>query len=265
MVVICNDYFKEGAILHYRVLGSGSKANSYIFSDGTTTIVIDNGFSKSKWQGLVLSAGYEPQKIDALFLTHMHQDHFRGVSSVSQKFRIPLYANPAIIMQGIRGYRPTAFNYDTTLSIKSLSICSFPTYHDSAGSMGFHFELGGKKVTLISDTGMTSAKMLSYGSSSHILFIEANYCPKLLESGPYPLHLKKRISSNFGHLSNIDSMEFVNQILKTDNKLETLYFCHLSDVNNSVDVVHSYIDKYLKVPKGKKLQIRVCPRGELVI
>lgn len=246
------------ATAKYHVLGSSSKANAFIFSDGETTIAIDNGFSKTKWQLMVSEAGYDPTKFDAVFLTHMHQDHFRGVSNISQKFRIPLYANSAILNQGVKAYKPTAFDHDSTINIKGLSITAFQTYHDSPGSSGFHFSLGDKKFTLITDTGITSKQMFEYAINSHVVFLESNYCPLLLEDGPYPPHLKRRIDSCYGHLSNVQAMEFLKQLIKTDNIIEEINLCHLSEINNSPSILEDYILDYMTFPLAKYLRINIC-------
>lgn len=246
--------------LRYAVLGSGSSANSYIFSFNETTFLIDNGYSKTELLRRISLAGFDSQKIDAIFLTHMHQDHFRGVEALSKKLHLPLYANPAVLQNKIEAYKKVYFDYNKTLSIKDLTISSFKTFHDSPGSMGYTFSLGKKTVTLITDTGTVSSLMEEAASNSNIIFLEANYCPKMLESGPYPEYLKKRIDSKYGHLSNIDSINFLNRVCAQNKNIDNLYLCHVSKTNNSVDVIENYINENY----SGYAKITICPYDTLV-
>jgi phosphoribosyl 1,2-cyclic phosphodiesterase len=67
------------------------------------------------------------------------------------------------------------------------------------------------------------------------VFLEANYDQKMLENGPYPYHLKKRISGDDGHLSNDQALDLF--IHHRNENLKYLLLSHLSQENNHPDLV----------------------------
>jgi len=87
--------------------------------------------------------------------------------------------------------------------------------------------------------------------------LEANYSPELLSSGSYPDFLKSRISSNTGHLSNDDAIEFLNSM--EDSKPSSVYLCHLSSSNNSPECVEEDLKMKLKWTGN----IQICRKGEI--
>ncbi len=246
----------------YAVLGTGSRANSYIFSDSQTTIVIDNGFTAKKFLSLIDEAGFDPKEIDFIFVTHGHSDHIKGVADISQKFRIPVYTHPEVEFGKKKCYHRTDLQPRKTFQHKGLSLFPFEISHDSPGSMGFHFQLGEIKVTVLTDTGMVTDGMKKMIQRSDLLFLEANYCPVLLEEGPYPQFLKERIKSNWGHLSNQAAIELLNQIHREEeNQLKLVYFCHLSETNNSPQ----RLGEVLQEEYEGEVPCIICGKNEMVI
>ena len=144
----------------------------------------------------------------------------------------------------------------------SLKFSVFKTFHDSEGSVGYSFNIKGKIFTIITDTGIITEEMHKYAEESDILFLEANYCPDMLDNGPYPLFLKKRIASDKGHLSNLDAVKFLEKLRESDYKLRKIYLCHLSDKNNCPD----RLDSLLKESFGDNpvIDYRICRKGETV-
>ncbi len=246
----------------YHILGTGSQANAYLFSDGDTTILIDAGFSAKQLTLRLEKIGYSPSDIDYIFLTHGHQDHTHGAPKLSNDYQIPLYTHPQTLVKGKECHYRKPFEPGDLSPSTKFNIQAFKTTHDAPGSMGYFLEMHGTTVLLLTDTGKTDEKMLAFAQKSDIIMIEANYCPLLLRDGPYAQKLKKRILSDWGHLSNEDSVSFINSVLaKSDSPLKKIYFCHLSATNNSLDALQSVIDEiYLgNVP------YHICPRGEQIL
>lgn len=245
----------------YAVLGSGSKANSYIFSDSNITILIDNGFSCAQAIKRINEAGFNPTEINYIFVTHGHSDHTKGVPLLSQRFRIPVYVHPEVSFGEKRCYHRTPLLPHEIHTDSSFSISSFPSSHDSPGCVGYFFTLGGKKVVIITDTGITTKKMLELARKSDILFLEANYCSQMLRDGSYPVFLKQRIESSQGHLSNLDSVEFLNSVLEgAVCQLKKVYFCHLSETNNTPERLQYYLEMYYK----GTIPYTICPKNLLI-
>ncbi len=137
----------------------------------------------------------------------------------------------------------------------------FPTSHDAPSSLSYYFEIGGKKITVITDTGIVDEDMYNFALKSDILFLESNYSEEMLQEGGYPYFLKKRISSNVGHLSNFQSAHFLKELYESDHcQIKQIYLCHLSKNNNSVKVVE---DEISSIYKGD-IPYRICSRDEII-
>lgn len=235
-------------MFRYGVIGSGSKANSYIFSYNDFAVVIDNGYSLRQFSLRAEALGFDVQKIKFIFLTHYHSDHFKGVERLSKKYNIPVVVHERLtgekFLQGCENL--LHIMEDKEYSVEDFTFFPFRTFHDAAFSLGYHFTLGGHTVTIITDTGKTSEAMEELAFKSDILFVEANYCDDALANGPYPYFLKQRISSVKGHLSNKAAIEFVNKVTSTAGcKVKKVHFCHMSENNNSDEILQSHIDDYL--------------------
>lgn len=243
--------------LDFAILGTGSKSNCYLFSDGFFSFLIDDGFSRPQTVARLRKVGYEPTEIQAIFVTHDHIDHIRGVREFSKKYRIPVYGNPLLNWGGKSPYQPHPFQSGELLQIEGLSILAFSTYHDAAGAQGYHFSFAGKRFTLITDTGIYSPEMVDYAADSDFLFLEANYSEQALREGCYPDFLKRRISSKYGHLSNDQACDFLNALEKKNHHLSKIFFCHLSENNNSPQLLESC----LKANYLGNVEYIICPRG----
>ncbi len=247
--------------MKYAVLGSGSTANAYIFEKGSFSFLIDNGFTLKEVLKRINDFHFDIKKIKFILLTHTHQDHARGVGRLSRKLKIPVVMHEGISRKEagkIAPYTRLDVKPGKEYSFDALTFVPFCTSHDAAHSVGFYFSIGGTRFTLLTDTGIIPGKVLPYVLQSDVLFLEANYDEEMLTTGPYPLHLKKRIASDRGHLSNTIALEFLQSIGETEGP-QTVYLCHLSDKNNSVAVLSSLIKT--QYAQGTR-KIIICHKGE---
>ena len=141
------------------------------------------------------------------------------------------------------------------MSVGAFSIMAMRTYHDCPGSSFYVIRNGGKKIFLMTDTGVIPDEAEPLASIADVEFIEANYDDDMLEGGMYPAALKRRIKGEYGHLSNDASVDFA---ARTARQGDSVYFVHLSRNNNTPDLVRQSIVR--RIPSG--IFCKVCERGE---
>ena len=249
--------------MHYLVLTTGSCGNCYIFSTGEDTIIIDDGVTYRKITEKMAERGISTSSIRALFLTHLHPDHSKGVGVLQRKLGIPVYIssvsherNQSILMrQKIEREMLRTYEFGETIEVPGFSVTPFPTSHDSDGSAGYSFSSGGREYFLMTDTGVVPDEAWEPAKRADVEFIEANYDDDMLEGGMYPAALKRRIKGEYGHLSNDASVDFA---ARTARQGDSVYFVHLSRNNNTPDLVRQSIVR--RIPSG--IFCKVCERGE---
>ena len=251
-------------MFRYAVLGSGSSANSYIFELDGFSFILDNGFSARELNRRMKELSFNPENLEFIFLSHIHSDHLKGVESLSLERKVPVVIHENL---DINEYTKKEVFHKLSVSPmrnykhKTLNFTPFSTSHDAPSSLSYYFELGGKKITVITDTGVVDENMFKFALQSDILFLESNYSEEMLEIGKYPRFLKNRISSDVGHLSNYQTADFLQKLqLNPACSIKQIYLCHLSKNNNSISVVDSEIQE---IYTGQ-IPYRICDRGELV-
>ena len=213
-------------------------------SDTDTNLLIDAGVSASKIVNSLESIGVSASEIDGILVTHEHTDHVAGIDVLSRKYNIPVYANEktAMAMKLSSGRVNTIVTGDT-FTIRSAEIRSFKTPHDSVASVGYTITMEDAKLGIATDTGCITKPMLSALAGCLAVVIEANHDEDMLRNGPYPYNLKKRILSDYGHLSNENCAWLATQLALWGTKHIALG--HLSDKNNTCDKAYETTYKLL--------------------
>ncbi|MBA3664049.1 MAG: MBL fold metallo-hydrolase [Bacteroidetes bacterium] len=234
-------------------LNSGSNGNCYYIGNTTEAVLIDAGISCRETEKRMLRAGLSMQKVKAIFISHEHTDHIRGLEVLSRKFKLPVYITPRTLNSGGLQVEETLlqdFQSNGNFSIGSLNITAFAKKHDAADPCSFVIESGGTSVGVFTDIGACCEKVITHFQKCHAVFLESNYDTEMLMNGHYPYYLKKRISGGEGHLSNAEALElFMNY--KSDF-LSHILLSHLSKENNSPQLVQKLFseqagDTYVEV------------------
>jgi phosphoribosyl 1,2-cyclic phosphodiesterase len=179
-------------------------------------------------------AGLDPAGLDAILLTHEHTDHIRGAGPLARRYDLPVYANPQTLKRALKSLgnlaRPVLFRTGHPVTLKGLCIETFTKCHDAADPVGLVVRAEGARLGIITDLGRSSPVVEDRLRGCHALVMEFNHDERMLDEGPYPLELKRRIRGPEGHLSN-DQAE---GLLKTlcHRGLSTVVLAHLSETNN---------------------------------
>jgi phosphoribosyl 1,2-cyclic phosphodiesterase len=251
--------------LKWAILGSGSKANSYLFEHDDGAFVVDNGFPLKDFKKRAVQAGLDYGKINTVLLTHTHGDHIRGLESLLTSTGALLVHRRGLkieaVLRKLKHVPAMIVDANTSYEAAGVAFYPFDLSHDAPHATSYHFKAGDKRFTLITDTGRTDATMLKLAARSDVLFLEANYCPHLLEQGPYPPVLRERVAGDRGHLSNHQAASFLNELADLGEGPSKVYLVHLSENNNTPERVA----EVLRAECRWKGDLRVCKRNELVV
>lgn len=219
---------------------SSSSGNSTYIGSAKTGILIDAGVSAKRLKEALLSREIDPSLLGGIFITHEHSDHIKGMRILASTFRIPVFAT-AETMNFLEenGHVTSKFPFeiidDKGVEIGDIFVRAFSTPHDSIDSCGYQITFSdGQKAAIATDTGSVTQKMRQNMLGCNLVMLESNHDVGMLQNGPYPYYLKRRILSDRGHLSNECCAEFVKELVKSGTS--RVFLGHLSDENNFPDL-----------------------------
>jgi len=212
-------------------LASGSNGNCYYIANEKEAVLIDAGISCREIEKRMKLLGLSAQKLKAVFISHDHTDHIKGLSVLLKKFGLPVYITKATAQNG-NLFLPQYFSFspEETVVVGDLHITAFAKNHDAADPCSFIVACNGIKAGVFTDIGFACSEVIRYFKQCHAVFLETNYDEEMLEKGNYPYHLKKRIRSDKGHLSNNQALELFKMHRSTF--MSHLFLSHLSKNNN---------------------------------
>ena len=217
-------------------LGSGSQGNATLVRSEQACFLIDCGFSLSQVVKRLARLDLTPECIDAILVTHEHSDHGQGVERLAERYSIPMWMTVGTARAlGVEDYSVLMPGHSYSLQDCCIEVITVP--HDAAEPVQFVMteQSSHRRLGILTDSGHITPHMLQAYSDLNGLLLEFNYDPQMLETGPYPHHLKRRVGGNHGHLSNQQSMHLL-QAMNTDS-LGCLIAAHISQKNNSPALV----------------------------
>ena len=219
-------------------LNSGSNGNCYYIGNAEEAILIDAGISCRETEKRMKRLGLDINKVKAIFISHEHGDHIYGIESLTSKYHIPVFITPATMQKGRLHFNKDlakSFTAYEPVNIGKLSVLAFPKLHDAADPHSFVVSGEGVNIGVFTDIGTPCSNVVDNFKKCHAIFLETNYDDDMLENGKYPTHLKKRISGDHGHLSNLQALDLF--IKHKPYFMSHLYLSHLSKDNNSHELV----------------------------
>ena len=208
-------------------IASGSSGNCTYVGSGDTNILIDAGVSRKRIVEGLKKISVAPEQLDGIFVTHEHSDHIQGINMMVKMFDTPVYATGGTLDAMNHLFEVHA---DEPVSMGAITVMPFSTSHDAADPVGYTLTAEGHKTSIATDLGKYDDYTIDHLKDTDVLFIEANHDISMLEAGKYPYKLKRRILSEYGHLSNEDSGSLLCKVI--NKNLKYAFLAHLSKENN---------------------------------
>lgn len=215
------------------VLGTGSSGNALLVEAEGHRILVDSGVGPVKLAKRLAALGVDlqPGGLDAVVATHHHGDHFGGVEKVARAFGAPVYLHRGIEAPRLRRKLPVReYTPGRSFRVGSLEVHAELVPHD-APHVAVRIASADYAIGIATDVGRPTTLLTSLLAACDVALVEANHCPELLAFGPYPPHLRARIASGLGHLSNGQAAELAGSLV--GSRIARLYLGHLSAANNT--------------------------------
>jgi phosphoribosyl 1,2-cyclic phosphodiesterase len=270
-------------MMRMTVLASGSKGNSTLVASSRTRILVDAGLSCRELMKRMQMANEDPAAIDALLITHEHQDHVQGVAVLARKLGVPVYFTQATHRAWMRWMMPQKrltyaawlalrqqppgvedvekasvekaedpcslpgveyFSAGSGFSIGDIVVTPFTIPHDAADPVGFVFEADGVRMAIATDLGYMPPNVKMAIRNCDVLMLESNHDLEMLRDGPYPWSVKQRVMSRVGHLSNEAASDFLEK--NYDGNASYVVLAHLSESNNLPELARVTAERALR-------------------
>lgn len=220
-------------------LASGSNGNCYYIANDTEAVLIDAGISCRELMRRTTRAGIDMGRVKAIFISHEHGDHIRGLEAIARKWNLPVFGTEKCLPRcrmDRSAHLGVVMTNNETVHIGGLAVTAFAKRHDACDPVSFVVEGGdGVRVGILTDIGCCCDEVVRQFSTLDAAFLESNYDADMLAYGRYPVHLKARISGGHGHISNDEALALFLQ--HRSPRLSHLILSHLSANNNDPRIV----------------------------
>ena len=231
------------------ILASGSSGNCALLETSQTRLLVDTGLSRRETLRRMKQIGVTPDSMDGILITHEHADHCSGLPTLAAHYKTTIYLTQpthAEIARGIvperraerfrRHERVEFIAPGARFLVGDIEVSAFAIPHDAVDPLGFAFRSNGHKAALVTDLGYLPEHVKHHLRDADLLMLESNHDVEMLKVGPYPWHVKQRVMSRTGHLSNHAVSEFLCDEGGFDARPRHLVLAHLSENNNNPDV-----------------------------
>lgn len=257
--------------LKFYTFASGSKGNSYFVKTESGNMLLDCGIAGKHIISGMETLGESFCNLDGIFLTHEHTDHVKSIRMISKKAEnAGVYASRGTlgcVGDKVKEGKKRIVAAGDRVEIGKTEVNVFSLSHDAAEPTGYSFAENGKRVTVITDTGIIHDGMKEIIEDTDLFVLEANHEKNILMMGAYPYYLKQRITGKEGHLSNEDAGICIAEMLSGRKKKNTPLIClaHLSGENNTSEQARLTVRNTLMEQgfnEGTDYGLRVFDRGQ---
>lgn len=245
-------------MIKFHVLASSSRGNAILIEHNDTFIMVDCGISCRRICTALADINVNPEKINAVLITHEHGDHVSGLRVFSSKYHTPVYSGEATLnCIDAPGSNKIPVCHGGEFKIGDISVMPFDLPHDAAQPLGYIFTCRNKKVAVATDMGRVLKDVAYMLKDSDFVFIESNHDKEMLLNGGYPYSLKQRITGAYGHLSNEQCSKLITALAREGTKKFMLG--HLSLNNNTPELAYKANISALKENGfGNEIELKVA-------
>lgn len=235
-------------------IASGSSGNCIYVGSENTHMLVDAGISNKRIEQGLNEIGLKGSEINGIVITHEHSDHTKGLGVLARKYGVPIYGTRETLdeiskMKYLGEYPPELLRTiqpDVDFFLGDLEVKPFRIDHDAANPVAYRIQHGKKSVAVATDMGHYDQYIIEHLQNLDALLVESNHDVRMLESGPYPYYLKRRILGEHGHLSNENAGRLLGCILH--DRLKYILLGHLSKENNYEELAYETVK--LEISQG---------------
>ena len=228
-------------------IASGSSGNCIYAGTESTHILVDAGISAKRIEQGLFEVGLKAGEVNAICITHEHTDHVRGLGVLARKYAIPIYGTKGTLQElkkikGLGEYPEELLHPvlpDVKFTVGDMDVLPFHIDHDAADPVAYRIQSGNKSIAVATDLGHYNQYTIDHLLDLDAVLLESNHDLRMLETGPYPYYLKRRIMGDFGHLSNENAGRLLNCILS--GKMKHILLGHLSQENNMPELAYETV------------------------
>lgn len=244
---------------------SSSSGNCTLVSQGTSHLLIDAGISLKRIRENLKSLDLTPDDLTGVLVTHEHSDHIGGIKMLVKYHKTPIFTSFGAedsMCSHIPEVAPylSGFEVGTEFELGNITVSSFNTPHDASQSVGFRLKADDRTLAYATDLGHVSEEVFTSMCGADIAIIESNHDKEMLRTGPYPMFLKRRVSSKHGHLSNSDCGRFAVTLAQSGTRY--IQLSHLSNENNTPKLASNTVGEALSkydICVGRDIEVDVAP------
>jgi phosphoribosyl 1,2-cyclic phosphodiesterase len=240
------------------VLGSGSSGNCLVLEAEGERLVIDAGMGPTRASVRMrgLSADLVTSRAPlGLFVTHDHGDHAAHAVPLARSLRAPLYAHAGIhVDRAAKRVEIVPYVPGRPVVLGPFEVETLAIPHD-APQIAIRVTAGGRRFGIATDLGHVTRELRTFLRGCDLVMLESNHCPEMLETGPYPPRLKRRVGGPLGHLANAQAADLAVGL--EDTRVSRLVLAHLSRTNNTPDRALSTVSSRLR-----RLPVEALLQGE---
>lgn len=231
------------------VLSSGSKGNVSYVECNHHKFLLDVGRNYTYIKHALEDIKVNIKDIDYCLITHNHSDHISGLKTFLKNTHATVIVSEKVFaLLEIKSYENVLILEDE-IDLDGVKITSFKSSHDAIDSRNFVIREDNKSVAYVTDTGYVNKRNFKYLENLDVYLFESNHDIELLNNGPYPLWLKRRVLSDEGHLSNKLASFYLSKLI--GDKTKAIVLIHLSETNNLESIAletinNTFIDYNIK-------------------